>query len=111
MVCCNVGAGQALALASLVSGRGLRSSRIAVAGSVDLRGRIVDSLDIDGKVKHANSEGLELVVMSAYNRQCIDRRVDGWSEELKAYASESVKGVKHFVDLLELTMDGRWRPW
>lgn len=108
-MCCVVRAGQALALASLVSGRAVRSSRIAVTGSIDLRGRIHNVGGVGEKVENAHEQSLDLLVIPAYNRQRL--QMDGWSEEQKAYASESVKGVKHFVDLLELTMDGRWGPW
>lgn len=42
---------QALALASLMSGRFVRSDRVAVSGSIDLRGRRIESATTILKIK------------------------------------------------------------
>lgn len=95
---------QALALVSLISGRPVRSNSIAVTGSIDLRGQLIAVGGTEGKVEQAHADGLGLLVMPSSN---LDRmKTDGWSDDLKAYASESVRGAANFIDLLELTMEG-----
>lgn len=69
-----------------------------------MRGRLVVVGGAEGKVEQAYRDRLDLLVMPSSNLRRL--KTDGWSQELKAYAAESVKGADNFIELLELTVQG-----
>ena len=94
----------ALALAVIVGDCSLVKESVAVTGGIDLRGRIGAMGGIEEKVTYAMSRNLDLIVVPEANYKSL-RFED---KELKDYFDSSVRGAKHFVELLEVTLQGEW---
>ena len=78
---------------------------VALTGVLDLRGRIGVIGGEREKVLATKKEGIALMMVPMNNFVELNRQ--GWeTEDEEEYVKRSVKGVKTFVDVMELAIKG-----
>ena len=88
--------------------------QVAISGHVDLRGKVLSVGQVRDKVLHCKARGLELVLLPAEDLE--EASAQGWpTVEDAQYVARAVRGVRSFVDVLELAVAGNrsgasWQP-
>jgi hypothetical protein len=103
------GACAALSAAMVLVRSKLRHPLTAVTGTIDLRGRVGAVDGLLGKAHVCMEAGFELLVVPKRNYDdLVQKGFAGWPDELKELAQEAIKPAANLIDLLELTIDGRF---
>ena len=103
------GACAALALVSLLGRCGQLANGVCVGvtGAIDLRGRLHPIDGVLEKCTTACKLELGIVIIPQWNYDLlVGNRFQGWSEGLKTYASDALKGATTILDMMELVIPG-----
>ena len=94
----------AIALVVLLGQRPMVYEDVGVTGTIDLSGNIGAVGGVEDKIKYAMHRGFDLMIVPAgsYDRSKLAQ------EEVRKYADQHVKGVKHVVEVMELVLPGKW---
>ena len=102
------GACAALAMLLLLGGSLVQTTRFAMTGTLDLRGRVREVGSVREKILHARQKGFPLMMVPLINLEKLER--EGWKdEEERDYVIRSVRGVDTFVDVMEAVVQGKLR--
>ena len=95
----------AIALVVLLGQRPMVYEDVGVTGTIDLSGNIGAVGKVEEKIKAAMDNEFDLMIVPAgsYDRSKLAQ------EEVRKYADQHVKGVKHVVEVMELVLPGKWK--